>query len=211
MALRGPYKKPTPSLKLKCSQCGKKFLGIRPSRRFCSNLCRHRAVVPLKPPPAKKKCSWCGKIFQPKLEKRRFCSDRCGHRDYTERNRSNYNRRMRELNYKTRVATPWKLPIASAKLRARKEGLEFDLTYDWGRDGWTGKCSVSGLSFVILPKAPRTLFSPTIDRVIPTLGYVRSNCRFVLWSVNAFKQNGTDADVLKIARGIVSTSDVGIF
>lgn len=194
----------TSRYKKRCIECGAKFVAIRQHRKYCSNFCRHRALVPLAPPKPKRPCIRCGKLFRPKLDKRQYCSDRCSYRDYTDRNRAAYNARMRELHHRQRVQTPWKRPIATARTRAKKEGLPFDLTMEWGEEIWTGYCAVSGLPFVIARKAPRTLFSPTIDKIIPKDGYLKSNSRFVLWGVNAFKQNGTDAEVLKIAQAIVT-------
>lgn len=207
--VRGPYKKPRPALPKRCLDCGKCFLAIRSTRKFCSSLCRHRAAVPLHPPLPKKRCERCSKSFQSKLKKARFCSSKCGFREWTDNNRAKYNKKMRELNYKTRVRTPWTLLIASAKLRARQKGFPFDLTREWGEKRWTGHCEVSGLPFSIVEKAPRTLFSPTLDRIVPSGGYTQNNSRFVLWGVNAFKQNGTDADMFLIAEAItLKTKDV---
>lgn len=188
---------------MRCTVCSRRFVAIRRSRKYCSALCRHQAVVPLLPKPAKKRCERCNKFFQPARTSRRFCSDRCTFREWTDNNRAKYNKKMRELNYKTRVRTPWLLPIRAAKYRASRGNFACDITLEWGFSRWTGCCEVSGLPFVILPKSPRTLFSPTIDKIDPRGGYTKNNSRFVLWGVNAFKQNGTDVQMLKIAKAIV--------
>lgn len=200
---RGHYTKEIAKLRKRCTVCEKRFLAARPNRKYCSALCRHRAGNPLQGPLPKKKCEWCEKTFRPLQKRRQFCSDKCSHRAYTERNRAKYNSRMRELNYQTRVKAPWKLLILSARVRAKHEGLPCDLTNEWGVSVWTGRCAVSGLPFSLSHKAPRTLFSPTIDRIEPSGGYTQANSRFVLWGVNAFKQNGTDTDMLFIAEHMV--------
>ena len=202
----GTRAKEKPKWRTRCESCGKSFLAIRHSCRYCSGLCRHRAAVPLLPTPKKKRCEWCNALFQPTRADRRFCSDRCGFRTWTDNNRAKYNRKMRELNYKTRVRTPWLLLVRAAMHRSKKLGLPCDLTIEWGRNRWTGRCEVSNIPFLIQEKSPRTLFSPTVDRIDASKGYTQDNSRFVLWGVNAFKQNGTDAQMLDIAKGIVLTA-----
>lgn len=48
------------------------------------------------------------------------------------------------------------------------------------------------------------MFSPSIDRIVPDRGYVPGNIRFVLHAVNSMKNDGTDADMVMIARAIVT-------
>lgn len=195
-----------PKWKIRCVICNKRYLAVRRSRKYCSALCRHRAGFPLMGPLPKKRCEWCDKLFRSGNSRGRFCGEKCYGRNWTENNRAYYNRRMREMNYKTRVRTPWLLIIRSAKLRARENELKYNLTPAWGKARWTGKCEVSGLPFVILPKSRRTVFSPTIDRIDGKGGYTKNNSRFVLWGVNAFKHDGTHEEMLRIARGIVMQS-----
>jgi len=82
------------------------------------------------------------------------------------------------------------------------KGLPFDLTLEWAREKYTGRCELTELEFKpqIGVQCP---FSPSIDRIVPELGYVQSNCRFVLSALNSLKQNGTDEDLLLIARALV--------
>jgi hypothetical protein len=51
----------------------------------------------------------------------------------------------------------------------------------------------------------RSPFSPSIDRIIPTLGYTKGNCRFILHALNALKGSGTDEQALAIAGAFVLT------
>lgn len=84
--------------------------------------------------------------------------------------------------------------IRAAKHRAKKNWLPFDL------DGYreeiaerlrAGVCEATGLPFSA--SGPRDWNSPSIDRVKPELGYVYSNVRIILWSLNsAFGYWGED-------------------
>ena len=85
--------------------------------------------------------------------------------------------------------------IRHAKSRARKNNLPFDLTVEW-------------LEGVIVTHCPITLQpidwlkeqvvdgkvgpnSPSIDKVIPALGYVQSNCAIISHRANFIKNSGT--------------------
>lgn len=110
----------------------------------------------------------------------------------------------REKNLDARSRTPWNRLLSPARGRARENGLPFDLTIQWAKDRWTGKCEVSGLPFDLtsIGHGPKP-FSPSIDRINPKLGYVQTNCRIVIFAVNAAKNCGTDQDMLQVAKAIV--------
>ena len=89
-------------------------------------------------------------------------------------------------NYESRVAVPWRKLMQSARGRAAKKKVPFFLTEAWASENWTGRCAITGISFEIgLRTSGPKVFSPSIDRIVPHLGYVPENCRFVLWAVNA--------------------------
>jgi hypothetical protein len=94
---------------------------------------------------------------------------------------------------------PWHALLAGAKARSKKDGITFDLTAAWAKSVWTGRCSLTGISFKTEYRSGPSMFSPSIDKIEPMLGYVQSNCRFVLWAVNAMKNTGTDDDMYLIA------------
>lgn len=105
-----------------------------------------------------------------------------------------------------RASRPWARCLAHAKQRSSKKSLPFDLTREWAESVWTGECAVTGLPFE-MGDAKWHAFSPSIDRVDSSLGYVQTNCRFVLFAVNSLKSTGTDEQMLAVARAIVERSD----
>lgn len=119
-------------------------------------------------------------------------------------NKEHANPRRKERIAVQRTTYPWQTLIHSAKARAAKQGLPFDLTDEWGANTWTGVCALTKLPFMLGIRRPvsRT-FAPSIDKIIPSLGYVRGNCRFVLWAVNAFKYDGTDDDMYRVAEALI--------
>lgn len=111
---------------------------------------------------------------------------------------------LRQNEYKNaRARRPWLHPFQSARKRALDKGLAFDLTREWCDQTYTGKCALTGLEFIIGTKHSRP-FSPSIDRIESSGGYTKDNCRFVLFAVNSFKGTGTDEDMLRIAKSLIS-------
>lgn len=164
-----------------------------------------------------KKCLWKSKNTASKARhpEHMLALARASYKKHREKRvvymRERYLRRRDEFREKaqkgfqeSRLNTPWRTLITSAKGRAKEKGLDFDLTEDWAKALWTGKCAVSGLDFVLGTRGSGPhIWSPTIDRIVPKLGYIQSNCRFILQAVNAMKGALTDEDMLKVARAIV--------
>ena len=116
------------------------------------------------------------------------------------------NRRWRETNRQKTLdkyrETPWKSMLHNARRRSLQKGLDFDLTHQWAETTWTGRCDITGIPFVVGTKT-HTTFSPSLDRIDPKLGYTESNCRFILFGINAMKHADTDEDVYRICCAVV--------
>jgi hypothetical protein len=111
----------------------------------------------------------------------------------------------RSENYqKTRMQAPGYILIKAAQSRAKRKRVVFCLTKDWVNSRWTGRCEVTNIEFILGQRraGPKT-FSPSIDRIDPTIGYTQENCRFVIWAFNALKHNGSDSDALRVAQAVV--------
>lgn len=121
------------------------------------------------------------------------------------RRRWNAAHKTREVKryHVTRVWLPWLNSFRGSKQRAKQNNIPFTITKEWAITRWTGKCEVTNIEFVLSTGRHPYLFSPSLDRIVPALGYTPSNSRFVLHAVNAIKGAGTDADMLKIATAIV--------
>lgn len=95
--------------------------------------------------------------------------------------------------------------------RCRKIQMEFDLDVQWLEDKlkeW--KCEVTGLEFVVIGDGISNPFSPSVDRIDPTKGYLKENCRVVLLGYNMMKGRGTDEDCYKIAKAVYMAEGFGI-
>ena len=78
--------------------------------------------------------------------------------------------------------------FASAKHRAAKRGLPFDLTEEWAleqieRQGF--KCAITGIRFLADPGLARARpYTPSFDRIDSSKGYTIDNVRIVIFAAN---------------------------
>lgn len=81
--------------------------------------------------------------------------------------------------------------VNAAKQRAKEKNLPFDLDYDWAVEQVEKNefsCALTGIKFFSSWNGPAGKCNPmipSIDRIVPSLGYVKSNCRVVLFAINA--------------------------
>lgn len=123
--------------------------------------------------------------------------------------REELNKRHKDRIRFRRAVYPWLPLLTNARYRAKTSRLECDLTSEWAMSRWTGKCEITGIEFRHLThRCGPHVFSPSIDRIDSKQGYTKSNCRFVLWAINAMRQDGTDDDMYMIAEAMVSNRGV---
>ena len=97
-----------------------------------------------------------------------------------------------------------------ARYRARRRGLPFDLDKDWIAERLqSNSCALSGLPFDLRLDAASRIYSPSVDRVVPELGYVKSNCRLVLNALNSLRGLMTDAALVALAAALVAHHNRG--
>ncbi len=89
--------------------------------------------------------------------------------------------------------------VYSAKWRAKKDGVPFDLNASDFRIPEV--CPALGLLLVMGDGQP-TDASPTLDRLIPSLGYVRGNVYVISARANRLKGDGTAEELERIAAYI---------
>lgn len=82
-----------------------------------------------------------------------------------------------------------------AKQRARKKKLPFNLTLE--DIVIPDKCPALGIRLVPGEGSSR---SPTLDRIVPSLGYTRGNIVVISALANAIKSTGTPSEILKVAK-----------
>lgn len=96
--------------------------------------------------------------------------------------------------------------VRRARVRAKEKGVPCDITFEWAMDRVIergSKCEMTGLQFFHPSGDGHRVhpFTPSIDRIDPTGGYTKGNCRIVTFAFNA-GVNEWGPDVFEIvARG----------
>lgn len=95
------------------------------------------------------------------------------------------------------AANPARSMLASARKRAKKNGLPFDL--ELSDIKIPAYCPVLGIPLVAAAsKGAPTPNSPSIDRIKPELGYTKGNILVVSLKANQIKSNATLEEILKV-------------
>lgn len=95
-----------------------------------------------------------------------------------------------ESSARRRAQLPERFLLYAAKHRAKSAGVPFDLIPEDIRIPAT--CPVLGVALVRgRGRGRATDWSPSIDRVVPELGYVRGNVEVISMRANRIKNNAT--------------------
>lgn len=175
-------------------------------------------------------CGFCQKTFLPNRQKQKCCSRRCACRLRYENNPEKYRqkaKRLRQNNLEKhrardkqysivhreevserrrqfRIQNPWWSLIRGAKSRSKASNMPFNLSDAWAKNRWNGCCELTGIPFTIGMRDRKIMFAPSIDKIIPELGYVQTNCRIILHCLNLFKFNGTDDQMYQVAEQLLA-------
>lgn len=86
--------------------------------------------------------------------------------------------------------------VSAAKYRAKKCGIPFDLT----PDDFTipDFCPVLGHAFE--PPKKNAWWSPSLDRIIPELGYIKGNVQIISMRANMIKLDASLAELEKVTE-----------
>lgn len=89
----------------------------------------------------------------------------------------------------------------SRKHYAKKKDIVFDVTFEYVVSLITDKCPILGIE---LSWCKQSLIvkdnSPSLDRIIPSLGYVEGNIVWISVRANRIKNDGTQDEHYKIAK-----------
>lgn len=112
--------------------------------------------------------------------------------------------RMREITKKWMDKNPIKKAAIHMLNGAKKnKSVPCNLTFNFiFKKLQKGICERTGLRFVY-SKGKRNLYSPSLDRIVPSQGYVQSNVRVILWAFNMFKNKYSDEQLYPIAKAFV--------
>ena len=100
--------------------------------------------------------------------------------------------------HRRRIATA----AARARRRAKAKGVPFDIDIDYLVSLYPedGKCPALGIDLVWGDGARDN--SPSVDRIVPSKGYVRGNVCWLSVKANTIKTNATPDEISAVARFI---------
>lgn len=124
-------------------------------------------------------CNWC-KCTYMKLNKY--------NPEYHKQYRKNNSEIIKQKRFIFRLNNQNRICLNNAKSNARKKNLPFNLELS---DIIVPKyCPILGIE-LIPAKGNKTDNSPSVDRIIPELGYVKGNIIVISLKANQLKSNGT--------------------
>lgn len=97
--------------------------------------------------------------------------------------------------------TPREIMFRGAKARARKKGIQFDLSLEEVPE-IPNTCPILGL-FLLRGCGSFISESPTLDRINPELGYTKGNVRIISHRANRLKSNSNSDDMRNILSDLV--------
>ena len=96
--------------------------------------------------------------------------------------------------------SPWTTMFQTAKRTAKKNNIPFNISVEYLESIFPAdrRCPVFGFEFTISKQKESRDKSPSLDKIIPELGYVEGNVTIVSLKANRMKNNGSIEDLLKV-------------
>lgn len=92
-----------------------------------------------------------------------------------------------------------------------KQRNNIDIDEQWIQERLdVGLCEATGIAFSFPEYGTKACgfnyhpWSASVDKIDPSKGYVKENCRLVVWAFNRAKGLWSDEDMLRLAKGIVN-------
>ena len=125
-------------------------------------------------------------------------------RDKRRKEDPNYNKKEREADIKTLIRSNdsyKKYMLRSAKERAKNQNIPFDITFkDFELPEY---CPLLGIKLnKHLGENKRQDDSPSLDRIIPSLGYIKGNVWVISNEANVIKNNATVEELELITKNL---------
>lgn len=138
------------------------------------------------------------KACQKKIDARRYASDPKRYISSTAAYRAKRQDSYRRYKADERRRIPDRTLLRSAKARAKRKGLPFNITVE--DIVIPTHCPLLGIPLASGRKT--TPNSPSLDRMIPRLGYVKGNVWVISHRANAIKHNATLEELEALARNL---------
>lgn len=118
--------------------------------------------------------------------------------EWERKKKQNYYGKLRDKDIGVAISSTLEYRIfLSAKTRAKKKNIEFDLNIE--DIVIPDYCPILGVKIEFVPYS-RSDSSPSLDRIDSSKGYTKDNIIIISWRANRIKNNGTWEEHLKIAE-----------
>lgn len=104
------------------------------------------------------------------------------------------------------------LLVINARARAKKQSIPFNIDTIYIKSLWdleNGRCALSGreLTLDYNPKGGPHMNGPSLDKIIPELGYIPGNVRIVTYHVNTALSNFGEEALIQLLEDIKNNKD----
>jgi len=162
-----------------------------------------------------KKCIICFTLFNPYTNRHVTCSKECRvKRNFLYQNSKLDNTQSKD--YGRNITALWrernKAKAVISNVNSRDKNHELDIEWAQKRID-AGVCEFTGISFVYPKRGVgqqgfnHNPWGVSVDRIDPEKGYVKDNCRLVVWAFNRAKGKWCDDTMILLAKGILNQQE----
>lgn len=141
-------------------------------------------------------CRSCNNIRLTEYQKNNLDHVRRLERERYHKDKEKYALKMQGFYQHKRMTDPSYVLWRNAKVRAKAKGLPFNIEKE--DIVIPTHCPVLGMPFSYTNKRGFCEDSPTVDRIIPKLGYVKGNIIVISWRANKIKSDSSVEELGKV-------------
>lgn len=109
----------------------------------------------------------------------------------------------RKLRLKTDLEYNLKYRLHGCKDRARRDNLEFDLDLEHLKEVYTETCPYLGIKLNLMATSGNSMDALSVDRIVPSLGYVKGNVQIISYKANVMKQDVDIETLVLFAKNVL--------
>mgnify|MGYP003639973722 FL=1 len=100
------------------------------------------------------------------------------------------------------IHEPWRAKCWSAREKAKDLGLDYNLDYEYVKNLWPSdnKCPALSIELKQGTKGKPIDSSPSLDRILPELGYIKGNVQIICNLANKIMSSATPDQVMAVAK-----------
>lgn len=156
-------------------------------------------------------CVRCSAEILGRRKDAKYCSKSCAGiartNKYTERNPAKVRQRWRDYFFSDKGTVT--ALLNNAQDRARKQQVPCTITREFVEAKYAlGACELTGIRFQRAQRPDCAYrahpYAPSLDKIVPALGYVPDNVRIVVFAINRAKSEYTDELLYELAEALLN-------